>query len=545
MNENQKLKKAHHLQQREETSLKKKHHEFVYSISKKKRKNSIQNTRIRNLRLLSSRLNKDQKNQSTSSSDGLDKFHQPNMMLSHLEKVHDSERILDIIRNQADQDIATDKVKSLLGLLSTGDRIQKHRAIIRLRQMLSTSGQQPIQKVIDHNGVVLLMNLAQDTRELHLRLEATWCLANLASGTSKQIEALTNKNVLDLFGGILDDDYPQIVEQAVWGLGNVIGDSYELCLRVRDRGVLSRLLRLFKSHSPALNIVRPVVWCLSNFLVNCFEREEALLNKEIIHTLIYAFYSFEDLQVKRDAVVGISNFCKSPLVPFFAHDSFLRTLSVFHRNLQELTSEPDAPFRYISSVHKILGNLVNLGDRETDQIIEHGFLETLGRLLTANNMLCKKEVCWILSNICAGTSEQIDRIIQEPHLFANLVDLIKTDEEDVQVEALWSICNMTKNGSLRQMEMLIQNNILYFFKHFILEKKSSSNILILILEAIPNFIRVFSSGDPLTFEDNLVVCRMHDSGLVQMIADLQRHESQVVYEKAIHILENYFELEED
>ena len=54
------------------------------------------------------------------------------------------------------------------------------------------------------------------------------------------------------------------------------------------------------------------------------------------------------------------------------------------------------------------------------------------------------ETCWIISNITAGTPEQIGMVIKNQELLTKLISLSTNDFADVQREAIWAICNSTK-----------------------------------------------------------------------------------------------------
>ena len=52
-------------------------------------------------------------------------------------------------------------------------------------------------------------------------------------------------------------------------------------------------------------------------------------------------------------------------------------------------------------------------------------------------------------------------------MFPKLVSLCLNDVGDVQREAVWAICNMTKKASPQQITWLMQNGIIDLFEHFL------------------------------------------------------------------------------
>lgn len=73
-----------------------------------------------------------------------------------------------------------------------------------------------------------------------------------------------------------------------------------------------------------------------------------------------------------------------------------------------------------------LGNFVTGEDTETQTVIDNGVLPQLHALLSHKDAAIRKESCWTLSNICAGTKMQISLLI-EVGIIDRMVDLVEND----------------------------------------------------------------------------------------------------------------------
>lgn len=81
-----------------------------------------------------------------------------------------------------------------------------------------------------------------------------------------------------------------------------------------------------------------------------------------------------------------------------------------------------------------MGNIITGNAKQTQQVIEHGALNILKTYLTHEKVYVRKEACWILSNIAAGTQYQNRCLIQSGFL-PILIQMMKNDINEVS-----SIC---------------------------------------------------------------------------------------------------------
>lgn len=66
-----------------------------------------------------------------------------------------------------------------------------------------------------------------------------------------------------------------------------------------------------------------------------------------------------------------------------------------------------------------------------------------------------KEACWTISNITAGTKEQISAVI-DSCCIEPIVHLLKHGELEIKREAAWAISNATSGGDNSQIQQLVQ-----------------------------------------------------------------------------------------
>lgn len=66
-----------------------------------------------------------------------------------------------------------------------------------------------------------------------------------------------------------------------------------------------------------------------------------------------------------------------------------------------------------------------------------------------------KEACWTVSNITAGTKDQITAVLNS-HCVEPIVHLLKHGELEIKREAAWAISNATSGGEQTHIQQLVQ-----------------------------------------------------------------------------------------
>jgi hypothetical protein len=68
---------------------------------------------------------------------------------------------------------------------------------------------------------------------------------------------------------------------------------------------------------------------------------------------------------------------------------------------------------------------------QTQKVLDSGCLNYLMKTIFHEKRSVRKETCWIISNIAAGTQRQIEMLIQSNFL-PILLEVIKNDESEVK-----------------------------------------------------------------------------------------------------------------
>ncbi|RXG61324.1 Importin subunit alpha-7 [Armadillidium vulgare] len=98
-------------------------------------------------------------------------------------------------------------------------------------------------------------------------------------------------------------------------------------------------------------------------------------------------------------------------------------------------------------------------EMKTDEVIEAGVVPLLVRHIDHPSSNVRKDCAWALSNITAGSEEQIQKVIDADGL-PKLAKIIQKDDPRVRKEAIWCVSNLTQSGSQEQVDETIKQGLL-------------------------------------------------------------------------------------
>jgi len=430
------------------------------------------------------------------------------------------------------------KLESLPGLVQgvrSEDRNTQIEAVTQFRKLLSIERNPPIEEVIRAGVVPLFVEFLKRTDYPQLQFEAAWALTNIASGTSDHTKVVIEHGAVPIFVQLLSSPSDDVREQAVWALGNIAGDSPHCRDLVLSHGALAPLLAQLNEKSK-VSMLRNATWTLSNFCRGKpqpnFEQSKPALPalERLIHTT--------DEEVLTDACWALSYLSDG------TNDKIQAVIEAgVCRRLVELLLHP-SPAVLIPALRTI-GNIVTGDDVQTQIIINNGALPCLLNLLTSNNKKSiKKEACWTISNITAGNKEQIQAVI-DANIIPPLVQLLQNAEFDIKKEAAWAISNATSGGTHDQLKYLVSQGCIKPLCDLL--TTSDARIVTVALEGLENILKVGEADKELGTTDgmNIYAQFIDEAEGLEKIENLQSHNNNDIYEKAVKILETYFGLEDE
>ncbi|KAJ9171758.1 hypothetical protein P3X46_015077 [Hevea brasiliensis] len=447
---------------------------------------------------------------------------------------HQQQQLTFSFSNSATTDKKLESLPAMVAGVWSEDKNSQLEATTLFRKLLSIERNPPINEVVQ-SGVVprFIEFLARDDFP-QLQFEAAWALTNIASGTSENTKVVIDHGAVPIFVKLLSSPTDDVREQAVWALGNIAGDSPKCRDLVLSHGTLMPLLAQFNEHAK-LSMLRNATWTLSNF---CRGKPQPLFEqtKPALPALERLIHS-NDEEVLTDACWALSYLSDG------TNDKIQAVIEagVCPRLVELLLHS--SPTVLIPALRTV-GNIVTGDDMQTQCMINHQALPCLLNLLTNNyKKSIKKEACWTISNITAGNVNQIQTII-EAGIIAPLVQLLQNAEFEIKKEAAWAISNATSGGTHEQIKFLVSQGCIKPLCDLLI--CPDPRIVTVCLEGLENILKVGEAEKNLGSAGgaNLYAQMIDDAEGLEKIENLQSHDNNDIYEKAVKILETYW-LEED
>lgn len=424
-------------------------------------------------------------------------------------------------------DVATELTLSpdmIQGIMQNEDLGLLLESAQRIRRLLSREPQPPFDDVINSGLIPRLVHLLDFEADAMIQFEVAWILTNICSGTTEQTKAVTNSGALPRLVKLIRSPDARVCEQAVWALGNIVGDGADTRDQVLAHGFLPELLALMH---PQLEIgfLRNATWVLVNLCRNKDPPTNLAVIQELLPALLFLVES-QDQTILVDTTWAISYITE--LGPSYSQ---LVIDSGLVNKLSRLVSHGEPKIEMAAI--RALGCIATGSEEQTQAVIDSGALTHLRGALKGLNDKIAKDALWFISNVVAGSQQQLQAVIDES-LVPLIVNFLATGEYQQQKEASWAVYNFCLVGSAQQLEVLIDNKAIPALCDLL--TLTETTLVKNVLDALKNLLKKCDQEDG----ESRVRNEIEECGGLDKIEALQNSTNQEIYQYSYTIIDEFF-----
>lgn len=248
---------------------------------------------------------------------------------------------------------------------------------------------------------------------------------------------------------LLSSPSDEVVEQAIWTLGNIIGENVDFRDLIISHGIIDSLLAM-NPDEKSISFNRTYIWVIVN-LVRCKDHQISLQNVSKLVPRINLLVLSVDIVVKIDALWALTYIadCGEDYIQIIIDST------IIHSIVPLLSSHR---YRVMLAAMRMLGNVATGSDAQTDVLIIIDLLIHIRFPLMHHKDNIRRMALWCLSNITAGTQQQIQAVF-DAGILTHIINGLSQTDNRTRKEALHTVNNLIAGASKEQALDMINANV--------------------------------------------------------------------------------------
>ena len=419
--------------------------------------------------------------------------------------------------------------KILSAFKSNNDIQKKFFGLIGIKKLILLP-ESPVQELLNEGITQELIILLELNSNPEFQFESLLCLTYLITKINKEVKYIILKQAIKKLYKIFDSKIEEIKSQAALFSGNLANESSQIRDLLINEKIYDKILTIIASTNQK-KLIKNCFWAIGNFF-----RIKPIMPYDIAKKCIKIiarnlFFLHDDKEFLYDECFILCFITEN----YKEGIKELMELEILENIIKLL--DCNIPYIQITSL-RLIGNIASGNANQTQKLIDLGLLSQLKKTIFNPKKSIRKETAWILSNIAAGTQKQVENLITEDFLLI-FQKIIEFDEPDVMKECIWAMANLTNVKNPILMKKILEQGILLTMNNCLMFDDAKN--LAVNLEALGNLL-FFGKNNKIDGV-NPVVKEMERIGMVDLLEKLQTHPFEVVYEKSLKLLLEYFDVQ--
>ncbi|XP_028408027.1 importin subunit alpha-2-like [Dendronephthya gigantea] len=320
--------------------------------------------------------------------------------------------------------------------------------------------------------------------DVDLQTEAAWCFTNLAGSTQKHAVRILKASGAYLITYLRGSNV-LLQDLCAWTLGNLAGDCEECKKIIMDQGGINPLVHLLRSSFS--NVVQSASFAICNLARSNDEQIFEDLRKSEIGTIV--FNLCKNISTSPEVVTEMA-WILTYMSASTESVEYLYSCGISVAFVVQLLVKciefPDS-VQVVTPLVRTLGNMCSGPDQRGEEALGGGvLLKSITSLLSSSCHHVRKESLWLLSNLVAGSMQNVSDVLNAG-LLPVVVQMLD-GAFDIRKESIIILLNIAHKSEENFREII---NLVTIEKFLLLLKSQDNELCFLALQFFEMMLRTF------------------------------------------------------
>ncbi|XP_014495068.1 importin subunit alpha-4-like [Vigna radiata var. radiata] len=300
----------------------------------------------------------------------------------------------------------------------------------------------PLDDLVKHGILPRFVELLSRDDEPNLQVQVLWVISDFVFTSYQHKSAVVEVGVVPFLVNLVSSSHDDIREEAIWILGNIVGDSPEFRDPILSHGAVMPLLCQLQPHSP-LHIIKAATFTLSVLLRGIPPVDFELV--KIVLPALQRLLHETDEDVLTDTCWTLNYLSEGPMDNVQA----IIELGVCPKLVQLLQFPSD---EVIVPALGALGNIAAAGEAHTQAVIDANIIPALVKVVRNAEFEVKKEAVCAIFNVTSKGSDENIRVLAAEGCIEALCELLTCPDPKLVRVCLEGLVNILAFGEANKDE---------------------------------------------------------------------------------------------